>query len=212
MYIHNLCHIFFWFDLYFAGRNVCVPNIGQLCRQWFLFIVFDILRMCFDLMGIWCRSFLRRYQGNDWLLSDALLEILLAVHVSLHLFCKYLKTFLLLRKANRPVSKCWRYFSVSFFSFELIFFFQSVFIFNLVQWTPIKYLDYEYPAWAHLFGWFTALSSMLCIPGYMLWLWVKTPGDRNAVSATCCIIIDTQMKILKFINFVFLFFFRRKFA
>ncbi|CAG9796062.1 unnamed protein product [Diatraea saccharalis] len=44
---------------------------------------------------------------------------------------------------------------------------ESVFIFNLVQWTPIKYMSYEYPWWAHAFGWFTAVSSMLCIPGYM---------------------------------------------
>ncbi|KAF4532509.1 hypothetical protein B566_EDAN007624 [Ephemera danica] len=53
----------------------------------------------------------------------------------------------------------------------------GVFIFNIIQWTPIKYLDYEYPWWSHCFGWVTALSSMLCIPGYMIWLWVKTPGD-----------------------------------
>ncbi|XP_038219153.1 sodium- and chloride-dependent GABA transporter 1 [Zerene cesonia] len=52
----------------------------------------------------------------------------------------------------------------------------SVFIFNLVQWTPIKYMNYEYPWWSHAFGWFTALSSMLCIPGYMLYLWRVTPG------------------------------------
>ncbi|CRL08262.1 CLUMA_CG020857, isoform A [Clunio marinus] len=53
----------------------------------------------------------------------------------------------------------------------------GVFIFNLVQFTPIKYLEYEFPWWAHAFGWFTALSSMLCIPGYAIWLWQKTPGD-----------------------------------
>ncbi|XP_022130989.1 sodium- and chloride-dependent GABA transporter 1 [Pieris rapae] len=52
----------------------------------------------------------------------------------------------------------------------------SVFIFNLVQWTPIKYMNYEYPWWSHAFGWFTALSSMLCIPGYMIYLWRVTPG------------------------------------
>ncbi|XP_052900908.1 sodium- and chloride-dependent GABA transporter 1-like isoform X1 [Anopheles moucheti] len=55
---------------------------------------------------------------------------------------------------------------------------QGVFFFNIVQWTPIKYLGYSYPFWAHAFGWFTALSSMLCIPGYMIWLWRNTPGDR----------------------------------
>ncbi|XP_049881488.1 sodium- and chloride-dependent GABA transporter 1 [Pectinophora gossypiella] len=55
----------------------------------------------------------------------------------------------------------------------------SVFIFNLVQWTPIKYMNYEYPWWSHVFGWFTALSSMLCIPGYMIYLWRVTPGTRQ---------------------------------
>lgn len=54
---------------------------------------------------------------------------------------------------------------------------QGVFIFNIVQFTPVKYLDYEFPWWAHGFGWFTALSSMLCIPGYAIWLWHNTPGD-----------------------------------
>ncbi|XP_059488974.1 sodium- and chloride-dependent GABA transporter 1 [Neocloeon triangulifer] len=56
----------------------------------------------------------------------------------------------------------------------------GVFIFNIVQWTPVTYLDYEYPWWSHAFGWFTALSSMLCIPGYMIWLWCTTPGDFQA--------------------------------
>ncbi|CAH1153657.1 unnamed protein product [Phaedon cochleariae] len=55
----------------------------------------------------------------------------------------------------------------------------SVFIFNLVQWAPVKYLNYEFPLWAHLFGWTTALTSMLCIPGYMIYIWHVTPGDRN---------------------------------
>ncbi|XP_075218844.1 sodium- and chloride-dependent GABA transporter [Lycorma delicatula] len=55
----------------------------------------------------------------------------------------------------------------------------GVFFFNLLQWTPIKYLDYEYPWWSHVLGWLTALSSMLCIPGYMVYLWCKTPGDFN---------------------------------
>jgi len=57
-----------------------------------------------------------------------------------------------------------------------------VFVFNLVQWTPIKYLDYEYPWWSHVLGWFTALSSMLCIPGYMVYAWMTTPGDNRTVS------------------------------
>lgn len=55
----------------------------------------------------------------------------------------------------------------------------GVFIFNIIQWTPVKYLSYEFPLWAHLFGWFTALTSMACIPGYMVYKWRITPGDRE---------------------------------
>jgi len=42
-------------------------------------------------------------------------------------------------------------------------------------------MDYEYPTWSHVLGWITALSSMLCIPGYMIYIWFKTPGDRETV-------------------------------
>lgn len=28
---------------------------------------------------------------------------------------------------------------------------------------------------------------MLCIPGYMVWLWYKTPGDFQTVSLQLCI-------------------------
>jgi len=64
----------------------------------------------------------------------------------------------------------------------LFYFSQGVFIFNILQWTPVTYLDYEYPWWSHAFGWFTALSSMLCIPGYMIWIWYTTPGDFPTVN------------------------------
>lgn len=67
------------------------------------------------------------------------------------------------------------------FKCNLLYFFQGVFIFNLVQYTPVKYMNYEYPIWAHVFGWFTAFSSMLCIPGYMIYAWLTTPGDTATV-------------------------------
>lgn len=59
---------------------------------------------------------------------------------------------------------------------------QGVFCFSLISWSEIKYMDYRYPFLAHLFGWFTALTSMLCIPGYAIWIWRKTPGDFETVS------------------------------
>uniref|UniRef100_A0A6B2EJY5 Putative sodium-and chloride-dependent gaba transporter 1 n=1 Tax=Phlebotomus kandelakii TaxID=1109342 RepID=A0A6B2EJY5_9DIPT len=72
----------------------------------------------------------------------------------------------------------------------------GVFIFNLVQWTPIKYLDYEYPWWSHVLGWLTALSSMLCIPGYMIWLWMNTEGDRSQ-KIRAIVRIDDDVKSLR---------------
>lgn len=59
---------------------------------------------------------------------------------------------------------------------------QGVFLFNLIQWSEIKYLDYRYPWPAHLFGWFSALTTMVCIPAYAIWIWRRTPGDFQTVS------------------------------
>jgi len=59
--------------------------------------------------------------------------------------------------------------------------FQGVFVFYFLQWSEVTYLDYRYPVLAHIFGWFTALSSMLCIPGYAIYIWCKTPGDFHTV-------------------------------
>ncbi|KAL1492928.1 hypothetical protein ABEB36_011092 [Hypothenemus hampei] len=72
----------------------------------------------------------------------------------------------------------------------------GVFVFNLIQWTPVKYLNYEFPYWAHIFGWFTALSSMLCIPGYMIYLWVITPGD-NETKFRLLIRIDDDIRTMR---------------
>jgi len=52
----------------------------------------------------------------------------------------------------------------------------GIFFFKLVTWENLVYQDYHYPWWAHAVGYFMAGSSMLCIPGYAIWLWVTTPG------------------------------------
>ncbi len=64
---------------------------------------------------------------------------------------------------------------------HLYVFIQGVFLFNLIQWSEIKYLDYRYPWPAHLFGWFSAMTTMVCIPVYAIWIWRKTPGDFQTV-------------------------------
>lgn len=80
--------LFFSFGLVNAGRNVCLPNFRLVCSQRFLFTFPHLLRMCIDFVGIWCWTILWWYQGNDWILSDAFLEILLVLHNAIHLFCK----------------------------------------------------------------------------------------------------------------------------
>ncbi|KAM0727670.1 Sodium and chloride-dependent GABA transporter 1 [Formica fusca] len=55
----------------------------------------------------------------------------------------------------------------------------GVFIFNIIKFVPVKYLTYEFPWWSHLLGWFAGLSSMLCIPGYMIYIWNVTSGTTS---------------------------------
>jgi len=52
----------------------------------------------------------------------------------------------------------------------------GIFFFKLVTWENLVYQEYHYPWWAHAVGYMMAGSSMLCIPGYAIWLWVTTPG------------------------------------
>lgn len=55
----------------------------------------------------------------------------------------------------------------------------GVFIFNLIKFVPVKYLNYEYPWWSHMLGWLCGLSSMLMIPGYMIYIWFATSGSSS---------------------------------
>jgi len=52
----------------------------------------------------------------------------------------------------------------------------GVFFFKLFTWKNVVYQGYEYPMWAHCIGYLMAGSSMICIPSYAIYLWVKTPG------------------------------------
>ncbi|WAR03062.1 SC6A5-like protein [Mya arenaria] len=46
---------------------------------------------------------------------------------------------------------------------------QFVFIFNIIQYKPIKYDEYYYPAWADGLGWLLALFPLAWIVGSMIW-------------------------------------------
>nr|KAG5706414.1 hypothetical protein BaRGS_033175 [Batillaria attramentaria] len=52
----------------------------------------------------------------------------------------------------------------------------GVVIFNILTYTPVKYVNIEFPTWAHVVGIMMALSSIGMIPTYMIYKIVTTKG------------------------------------
>ncbi|XP_042323146.1 sodium- and chloride-dependent betaine transporter-like isoform X2 [Sceloporus undulatus] len=54
----------------------------------------------------------------------------------------------------------------------------ATFLFSLIRYTPLRYNNvYEYPSWGIAVGWLMALSSMICIPFYVIFILLKTRGS-----------------------------------
>ncbi|KAJ8313056.1 hypothetical protein KUTeg_010429, partial [Tegillarca granosa] len=49
-----------------------------------------------------------------------------------------------------------------------------LFLLSVIEPMPPHYGTYEYPQWSEVLGW---LISILCIPGYMIYRFIKTPGN-----------------------------------
>uniref|UniRef100_A0A3B4DJ42 Transporter n=1 Tax=Pygocentrus nattereri TaxID=42514 RepID=A0A3B4DJ42_PYGNA len=68
------------------------------------------------------------------------------------------------------IKYCWKFFT----PFTCI----STFAFSLVKYTPLRYNSvYVYPWWGYAVGWLLALSSMLCIPSWMIFKIATTPKN-----------------------------------
>jgi solute carrier family 6 dopamine transporter-like protein 3 len=50
-----------------------------------------------------------------------------------------------------------------------------------MDYEPLTYESYVYPAWANALGWFIAGSSIAMIPGVAIYKLVSTPGTLMQV-------------------------------
>nr|XP_034982801.1 sodium- and chloride-dependent betaine transporter-like isoform X1 [Zootoca vivipara] len=58
----------------------------------------------------------------------------------------------------------------------------ATFLFSLIRYTPLTYNKvYEYPPWGIAVGWLMALSSIICIPLYAVFILLKTKGSLKEV-------------------------------
>lgn len=69
---------------------------------------------------------------------------------------------------------CWMYISPVFLL--------VIFIFSLMGYEEMLAGDYEYPEWSIALGWALTLSSILCIPLYIIYKILITPGTIKQVS------------------------------
>lgn len=63
---------------------------------------------------------------------------------------------------------CWRYVSP-------IFLF-AIFISAIVRTKGLELQSYKYPYWSVMLGWGITCSSMICVPAYAIYLFLKTKG------------------------------------
>ncbi|KAG8540540.1 hypothetical protein GDO81_019099 [Engystomops pustulosus] len=54
----------------------------------------------------------------------------------------------------------------------------ATFLFALIRYVPLRYNNtYVYPPWGYAIGWLIAISSMICIPLYCIYIVLRTKGS-----------------------------------
>lgn len=68
---------------------------------------------------------------------------------------------------------------------------QATFLFSLIKYTPLTYnKKYVYPWWGDTLGWLLALSSMVCIP---LWIVYKLSTIKGSLREVRLVLWDQGM-------------------
>ncbi|XP_063171537.1 sodium-dependent serotonin transporter-like [Candoia aspera] len=93
-----------------------------------------------------------------------------------HAFCSDVKAMLGFRP-GMYWQVCWRVVSPATLAFILIS--------SLLDQPPLVLFGYEYPAWSIRLGHLIGMSSFLCIPAYMVYKLVWTPGSLKQRLALC---------------------------
>ncbi|KAG8005695.1 Sodium-and chloride-dependent GABA transporter 2, partial [Nibea albiflora] len=71
----------------------------------------------------------------------------------------------------------------------------GTFAFSLIKYTPLKYNnEYVYPWWGYVIGWLLALSSMVCIP---LWMVYKISTTQGTLKERIQLLITPSDKLPK---------------
>ncbi|XP_029455806.1 sodium- and chloride-dependent betaine transporter-like [Rhinatrema bivittatum] len=56
----------------------------------------------------------------------------------------------------------------------------ATFLFSLIKYAPLKYNnEYVYPPWGYAIGWLMASSSVICIPLYAIYYFLRTEGSLS---------------------------------
>lgn len=88
---------------------------------------------------------------------------------------------------------CWMYISPVFLL--------VIFIFSLLGYEEMLGEEYTYPEWSIVVGWILTLSSILCIPLYIVYKLLITPGTIKQVS------VNFHLRRMKCVPHLFFFYF-----